>query len=73
MTDIAAFTVGHVEALLLALHRTRGFVVAAPTLPLALKRLLVPALPQPAVVSMNEFLPELELLAVHQIGVLRAV
>jgi flagellar biosynthesis component FlhA len=73
MTDIAALTVDHVEALLLALHRTRGFVVAAPNIRLVLRRLLVPALPQLTVLSVNEFLPELELLAVHQIGVISAV
>ena len=73
MTDIVALSLGHVQALLLALHRTGGFVAAAPDIRLALRRLLAPALPQVAVLSVNELLPELEVLAVHQIGVISAV
>ena len=73
MTDIVALSVGHVEALLRALLRTGGFNAAAPNIRLALRRLLVPVLPQLAALSANELLPELEVFTVHQIGVTSAV
>lgn len=43
-------------------------LLAAPNIRLALRRLLAPACPQLAVVSINELLPELEVFALHQIG-----
>lgn len=47
-------------------------MLAAPNIRLALRRLLAGALPQLAVVSINELLPNLEVFAMHQIGVERA-
>jgi flagellar biosynthesis protein FlhA len=47
-------------------------ILAAPNIRLGLRRLLAAALPQLAVISINELLPELEVFAVHQIGVERA-
>jgi flagellar biosynthesis protein FlhA len=47
-------------------------LLAAPNIRLALRRLLAPACPQLAVVSINELLPELEVFALHQIGLSHA-
>jgi flagellar biosynthesis protein FlhA len=47
-------------------------VLATPNIRLALRRLLAPALQQVAVVSVNELLPELEVFALHQIGLTHA-
>jgi len=47
-------------------------LLAAPNIRLALRRLLAPACPQLAVVSINELLPELEVFALHQIGLTHA-
>lgn len=44
-------------------------LLAAPNIRLALRRLLAGALPQLAVISLNEVMPHLEVFAVHQIGV----
>jgi len=44
-------------------------LLAAPNIRLGLRRLLAPYLPQLAVVSIHELLPELEVFALHQIGV----
>jgi len=73
MTDIVTLSVGHVEALLRALLRTGSFVAATPNIRLAVRRLPVPVLPQLAALSVNDLLPELEVFAVHRIGVTRAV
>jgi flagellar biosynthesis protein FlhA len=47
-------------------------LLAAPNIRLGLRRLLAPSLPTLAVVSINELLPDLEVLALHQIGVSHA-
>lgn len=47
-------------------------LLAAPNIRLALRRLLAGTMPQLAVVSINELLPNLEVFAMHQIGVERA-
>jgi len=73
MTDIVIRSVGRVEALLRALLRTGGLSATAPNIRLAARRPLVPVLPQPAAPSVSELLPELKVLAVHRIGVTRAV
>ena len=47
-------------------------LLAAPNIRLALRRMLAPGCPQLSVVSINELLPELEVFALHQIGLTHA-
>jgi flagellar biosynthesis protein FlhA len=50
-------------------HGEQPVLLAAPNIRLGLRRLLAPYLPQLAVLSINELMSELEVFALHQIGV----
>jgi flagellar biosynthesis protein FliR len=84
LTDIVTISAPTVQALLLALLRVGGFIATAPALshrsvPISVRVGLSPAIAwaiQPRISAqmpaVNELLPDLEVFALHQIGVSRA-